>query len=121
MKTHRFNLSSLLILGVILFSCDSNKKENTLAGETGLKSGILIENMDTNLIAGNDFTSYVNGGWMSKTEIPEDKGSYGAGYMVYEQSEKDVKAIIEESAAGDFEKGSPEQKEGTEKVPQKFK
>jgi len=112
MKIHRFNLSSLLLLGLILFSCNSDKKENTLAGETELKSGILIENMDTKIIAGNDFHAYVNGGWMSKTEIPDDKGSYGAGYMVHEQSEKDVKAIIEESAAGDFDKGSPEQKVG---------
>jgi len=116
MKKHKFNLLSLFLLGVIVFSCDSNKKENTVAGETELKSGILMENMDTRVIAGNDFNAYVNGSWMSKTEIPEDKGSYGAGYMVHEQSEKDVKAIIEKSAAGDFEKGSPEQKEGTEKL-----
>ena len=112
MKIHRFNLPSLLIMGVIVLSCDSNKKDNTIAGETELKLGILIENMDTKVIAGNDFTAYVNGSWMSKTDIPEDKGSYGAGYMVHEQSEKDVKAIIEESAAGGFEKGSPEQKVG---------
>ena len=112
MKIYRFNLSSLLILGAIVISCDTNKKANTLANETELKSGIIIENMDTGVIAGNDFTAYVNGGWMSKTKIPEDKGSYGAGYMVHEQSEKDVKAIIEESASGDFEMGSPEQKVG---------
>ncbi len=61
---------------------------------------------------GNDFNAYVNGGWMDTAEIPADRASDGVGLMVHEQSQEDVKIIIEESAEGDFAKGTDEQKVG---------
>ena len=77
-----------------------------------LTSGILTQYMDTLVNPGDNFTAYVNGTWVKNTEIPADKSSYGVGYIVHEESEDNVKKIIEESASGDFEKGSDEQKVG---------
>ncbi len=93
----------------LAIGCKSEVKE---APEKELTSGILKEYMDTSVEPGNDFTGYVNGTWVKNTEIPADKSSYGVGYIVHEESEENVKKIIEESASGDFEKGSDEQKVG---------
>jgi putative endopeptidase len=79
---------------------------------TPMHSGLLIEHMDMNVRPGDDFNSFVNGGWIAKTEIPADKASYGIGYILHEESQDNVKTIIEEAAAGDFAMGSDEQKVG---------
>jgi len=77
-----------------------------------LKSGLYLENMDTKIKPGDDFNAYVNGNWIAKTEIPADKASYGVGYIVHEESQNNIKAIIDESASGSFAQGSDEQKVG---------
>jgi putative endopeptidase len=77
-----------------------------------LHSGISIANMDSSVRPGDDFFSYVNGTWIAETEIPADKGRYGAFDLLRDESQANVKTIIEESAIGDFAKGSDEQKVG---------
>ncbi len=100
-----FGLIAVAALAVV--SCTSEKKE-----EKELTSGILTQYMDTTVNPGDNFTAYVNGTWVRNTPIPDDKSSYGVGYIVYEESEENVKKIIEESSEGDFEEGSDEQKVG---------
>jgi len=94
---------TLLAASVLLVSCE--KKEP-------LVSGITKENMDTLVKPGDNFQQYVNGAWLKKTKIPADKSSYGAFDMLYDQSQKDVKAIIEEASKGGFAEGSDQQKIG---------
>jgi len=76
------------------------------------RSGIVLANMDTSVRPGDDFFAYVNGKWISETEIPADKSSYSVFSSLNDESQERVKAIIEESASGDFAKGSDEQKVG---------
>ncbi|MGY0034399.1 hypothetical protein [Pedobacter sp. NJ-S-72] len=76
------------------------------------KSGIILENMDKQVLPGNNFMEYVNGSWIKKTEIPSDKPSASVGSMVNDKAQEDVKAIIEKSASGKFADGSEEQKIG---------
>ncbi len=90
-----------------VLSCSSEKK-----AEKELTSGVLVEYMDTLVNPGDNFTAYVNGTWVKNTPIPDDKASYGVGYIVYEESEDNVKKIIEESSQGEFAQGSDEQKVG---------
>lgn len=97
-----------LVTFLLLAACKTEVKEE----EKELTSGILKEYMDTSVKPGNDFNAYVNGTWMKNTEIPSDKSSYGVGYIVHEESEDNVKKIIEASASGDFAEGSDEQKVG---------
>ena len=101
-KTQLLLVSSILLLGAF----NSSEKPDPLL------SGINKENMDISTKPGDNFDSYVNGTWKKNTKIPDDKASYGAGYMVYEKSQEDVKAIIEASSKGDFAPGSDEQKIG---------
>lgn len=88
--------------------------ENPEPASTQLEkhSGLLPQYMNTDVRPGDDFNAYVNGGWIDSAEIPADRASDGAGLMVHEQSEENVKLIIEESANGDFAKGTDEQKVG---------
>ncbi len=105
------NLSFGVLCLAAIIACDNDKKMAS-ADDQELKSGILIKNMDTTVSPGNDFNAYVNGKWMEENEIPADKASYGVGYMVHEKAEEAVKEIIINSAEGDFEEGSAEQKVG---------
>jgi putative endopeptidase len=75
-------------------------------------SGLLVDYMDLEVRPGDDFNAFVNGGWMATAEIPADRSSAGVGLEVHEQSQENVKIIIEESAEGDFPQGSDEQKVG---------
>jgi len=97
----------------ILVSVASCKKEEIKEGQAKeLSSGIRKENMDTIVKPGDNFMAYVNGTWLKNTVIPADKSSYGIVYMLYEESQDNVKKIIEESSSGEFTKGSDEQKVG---------
>jgi putative endopeptidase len=78
----------------------------------GLPSGISTKNMDTTVKPGDNFDAYVNGLWVKNTKIPADKPSYGIGYIIYDKSIEDVKAIIENASKGNFANGSDQQKIG---------
>ncbi len=88
-----------------LASCKSDKEE--VRG-----SGILVKNMDTLVKPGDNFDAYVNGAWVKANKIPADKSSYGVFDILNDKAQEDVKAIIEESAKGNFKDGSNEQKVG---------
>ena len=75
-------------------------------------SGLLTEYMNQEVRPGDDFNAYVNGAWIDTAEIPADKPGWGVSFILHEQAQEQVRAIIEESAAGDFSEGSDEQKVG---------
>ena len=78
-----------------------------------LGSGVVLENFDKAVRPQDDFYRYVNGGWLARTEIPADKSNYGTFTALFDRSEAQLKAIIEESAAKkDKKPGSDEQKVG---------
>ena len=98
------NLKITLLVAVVLLASCSKKEE--------LTSGINKKNMDTKVKPSDNFADYVNGTWYKNTKIPADKASYGAFDLLYDQSQKDVKAIIEEAAKSNAADGSDEQKIG---------
>ena len=81
-------------------------------GASGLVSGIDLAAMNTTVRPGDDFFAYVNGTWIQETEMPADKSRYGVFDKLRDESQEAVRVIIEESANGDFPKGSDEQKVG---------
>jgi putative endopeptidase len=56
--------------------------------------------MDRTAKAGDDFDQFVNGGWKRRTEIPADQPSTGVGYDVFNRSQAQVRAIIEQAPSG---------------------
>ena len=77
-----------------------------------LSSGVDISYLDADVRPGDDFFAYVNGKWVEETEMPGDKSRYGTFEILREESQENVRAIIEMSATGDFAEGTDEQKVG---------
>jgi putative endopeptidase len=83
----------------------------TVAAATDLVSGIDQSGFDESIRPQDDFFDYVNGQWVQNTEIPADKARWGTFDALGEQSQKDVRVLVEEvSAAEDVAAGSPTQK-----------
>ena len=83
----------------------------TVAAPTDLVSGIDQSGFDEAVRPQDDFFDYVNGLWVQNTEIPADKARWGTFDALGEQSQKDVRALVEEvSAAEDVAAGTPTQK-----------
>ena len=104
--------SSLLLLSAC---SNSDNAVTNYAGEQAHKSvlvsGINKANMDTTIRPQDNFYRYINGGWMNRNIIPDDKTSIGSFYDLRDKADGDVKRIIEDLAATkDLAVGSDEQK-----------
>lgn len=92
-------------------SDDAPAVTEVAAVATELVSGIDKSGFDTSVRPQDDFFDYVNGTWVKNTEIPADKARWGTFDALGEQSQKDVRALVDEvSAAEGVEVGSPKQK-----------
>jgi putative endopeptidase len=60
-------------------------------------SGIDTSELDPSVRAQDDLFRHVNGKWIARTEIPEDKARFGSFYQLAEEAEKAVRDIIEEA------------------------
>src|SRR5438477_9848755 len=61
--------------------------------------GVDLTAMDRTTKPGEDFDQFVNGGWKRRTEIPADQPSTGVGYDVFNRSQAQIRAIIEQAPA----------------------
>ncbi|MEJ1154098.1 M13 family metallopeptidase [Microbacterium marmarense] len=61
------------------------------------QSGLVLEELSAEIRPQDDLFRHVNGAWLDRTEIPEDKARWGSFHLIAEQAEKHVHAIIEES------------------------
>nr|WP_221583307.1 M13-type metalloendopeptidase [Microbacterium sp. G2-8] len=66
-----------------------------------LPSGLATDEFSDDIRPQDDLYRHVNGAWIDRTEIPGDKARWGAFHQLAEQSEKDVRAIVEESQGAD--------------------
>jgi endothelin-converting enzyme/putative endopeptidase len=114
-KLNMLALSVSLALG--LSACTpANKQDATsveaVVSEASLTSGIDLTAVDQNVRAQDDFFRHVNGAWLTQTEIPADKSSYGLFNVLYDDTQENLKTLIQESANTQAEKGSNTQKLG---------
>jgi putative endopeptidase len=72
--------------------------------------GVDLAQMDRSVKPGDDFYRYVNGKWLDTVQMPADRASYGTGTMVFEKTEADLHAILDELAASKPAAGSVDQK-----------
>jgi putative endopeptidase len=115
------NKLSMLALGVSvalgLAACSPAPKTETQATQTvaetiALTSGIDLAAVDSTVSAQNDLFRHVNGHWLNTTEIPADKSRYGVFNVLYDNTQENLKAIIQEAADTKAETGSNTQKLG---------
>ncbi len=93
-------------LSIISFSCNQS---NTNTAEKDLldKSG-----MDTSIRPQDDFFHYVNGGWIKKTKIPASEAGWGSFVILQQNTQKELKSILDSCEASNAPKGSNAQKVG---------
>ena len=77
-----------------------------------LGAGIDPANMDTTVIAGNDFYHYACGGWIQAHPLTPEYSRFGSFEYLGEQNLKQIRELIEGIAASQNEPGSIEQKIG---------
>ncbi len=113
MYRHIGILAAFAVLAACSHQSDTAMKDAKSAMASKTKhSGLVLENMNKSVRPGDDFMAHVNGGWIDRTEIPDDKSSFGIAYVLHETAQENVKKIIEEASSGNFAKGSDEQKVG---------
>jgi len=106
------SLVGLLALSLVA-ACSKQEAASPVAAAKPLTSGVTVANFDQSVRPQDDLFRNVNGTWLAKTEIPADRSNYGSFTMLAEKSEKDMQAIIEQSAsAKDNPPGSEAQKVG---------
>jgi endothelin-converting enzyme/putative endopeptidase len=83
----------------------------TAAAAVALSSGIDMSGFDPNVRIQDDLFDHVNGKWLAETELPPDRAAWGTAYQLHEQSQEDIRVLVEEvSAAENVEYGSATQK-----------
>lgn len=90
---HRLQLITMVALA-LLFSCSREKKEGTATGV-----GIKLENIDTAVRPQDDFFTYVNGGWINRTNIPADQGRWGSFNELREFNNDAVLKVLKKAGA----------------------
>jgi len=65
--------------------------------ETPRTSGLALDDLSSTIRPQDDLYRYVNGNWIDRTEIPEDKARWGSFHLLAEQAEKHVQEIVVES------------------------
>ena len=71
-------------------------------------SGLDLRWVDPGVRPQDDLFAHVNGRWLATHEIPEDRAQDGAFRVLRDRAEEQVRAIIEECAAGSAEPGTDE-------------
>lgn len=111
------SLLASVALGFLLGACDASdqtaapastvtpKTAETVAGAAAqgtapaLVSGLDTPGFNTTVRPQDDLYEFVNGGWLAKTEIPADKARYGSFFLLADQSEEDLRVLIDELGA----------------------
>ncbi len=76
-------------------------------------SGIDLQHIDTGVRAQDDFFDYLNGSWLKKTAIPADKASWGTFIQLRDDTQPQLRALIEAAQQEKNKKaGSEQQKIG---------
>jgi putative endopeptidase len=98
---------------LVLAACGQQDATEVAAeAPSALRSGIDMSHIDKSIDPGDDLYGHMNARWIEAFELPADKSNYGTFTMLRDQSQEDVKAIIDMAATGDFAKGADEQKVG---------
>jgi endothelin-converting enzyme/putative endopeptidase len=103
-----------MLAAVLLVAC-AKQAEKPAPAATPAKPafgtfGVDLAAMDKGVRPGEDFYKYVNGKWLETAQIPPDKSYYGIVTTVFERTEANLHAIVDELAAGKNEPGSVDQK-----------
>ena len=81
-------------------------------GQPTVSSGIDQTLFSDGIAPGDNFYLYANEKWLLETEIPGDKSNYGIFTLLNDNTQEQVKTLIEEAAKSESKDGSAAQKVG---------
>src|SRR3954470_14530946 len=84
---------AITLAAMVLAAAPACRKTQPVSG-----TAVDLQGMDKSVAPGDDFNAYANGGWLKATPIPADKGSYGVGAILSDETRKRTRALIEEAA-----------------------
>jgi len=115
-----YKLTITLALAMGLYGCQQETDQAAVTHKVEAKpgpvavelvSGIDRSGFNESVRPQDDFFGYVNGTWVENTEMPADKARWGTFDALAEQSQKDVRTLVEEvSTAANVETGTATQK-----------
>ena len=92
-----------LLIALTIMATACTKRQTT---------GIDLNNLDTTVVAQNDFYQYACGGWMKNNPLTGEYSRFGSFDKLAENNRKQLNELIEDIAAKDHPNGSIEQKIG---------
>jgi predicted metalloendopeptidase len=108
-------MKNVLLLGLaagLAVSCSRHPAERADAAAP-LRAGIDSAGFDKSIRPQDDLYRHVNGGWLAKTEIPPDRGTYGGFWEAIDRTQDHLRDIVESAAkAQNKAAGSDQQKLG---------
>ena len=118
-----YKLTSTLAVLIGLYGCQQEADQAAATAQaeqpaseivsvaTELTSGIDQSEFSETVRPQDDFFDYVNGNWVTNTEMPADRARWGTFDELREQSDKDIRTLVEEvSLTQDVQDGTPTQK-----------
>jgi predicted metalloendopeptidase len=98
---------------ILIASCGMNDLPRTAAATAAIgQFGLDLTAGDPAVQPGDDFFAHASGKWFSGFEIPADKTSYGVFEKLADDTELQMRALIEAAAAARGAQGSPSQQVG---------
>ncbi len=88
------NVYFLAVFILAFVSCKNDAKKEEVVAEVEKIPGIVLENMDKSVSPKEDFYNFVNGNWMKKTKIPDDRTRWGGFGVLRKSTDADVLEII---------------------------
>jgi predicted metalloendopeptidase len=105
-------LLALLSVSLVWMVSACSGAQSALAPAAPLKSGLMLSGYDRHIRVQDDLFEFVNGRWLQTTEIPPDRTRYGAFDALADKANRDLRTIVEGSAARHAAAGSPDQRIG---------
>ncbi|CAN7618277.1 M13 family metallopeptidase [Massilia sp. LjRoot122] len=98
MKRHILSAAALVLVASM---AQAESAKTTTGGKAApkLSAGIALDYVEPSVRAQDDFFQHLNGKWLKTVEIPSDKSSWGAFHKLHDDTQPQLRAIIEKSAA----------------------
>ncbi len=97
----KIRLKLALMASLVLIGCTDR-----VGGSGQTSHGLDLAGMDKTVKPGDDFFSFVNGGWVKSTEIPADRSNYGVFAQLREMADKRTSDLIQGAASGQAAAGT---------------
>jgi len=101
---HVKKICLLACVAAVMTACGTDSPQPTQTAEsknTVPQLGFDPTDLDSTIRPQDDFFQYVNGKWSDSTEIPAEWSSYGVWQVLYEETEKQVRLLIDDAIDAD--------------------